>query len=190
MKEVTRMQSRLRDKGIRENDLKFGLTDSKGGLQSRGVFETIGLLSDRANGIAVLMFRWRQCEHPYSPCWVRKVLTVFFRRNRRSIVKFDGPRKYVQLHRASRKAKSYVMYFSCRHRISSKSGNAREAGYLHRVSGPHTVSTFLLCLGELSPRNTLIRSIILPVEPTGSSCSPAPRVHFPRILLWVAERTR
>lgn len=63
MKEVKRLKNRLREKLIRKQDVVFEMAESKGGLQSRSVFEDIDVLSEAANNIAALMLNWRQCTH-------------------------------------------------------------------------------------------------------------------------------
>jgi hypothetical protein len=61
MKEVRRLDTRIREKRITEYETMFTASPSRGGLESRSTFEDIDLLSQKANQIAGLMFKWRKC---------------------------------------------------------------------------------------------------------------------------------
>lgn len=68
MKEVRRLDTRLREKRITEDETMLATSTIKGGLQSRGAFEDIDLLSQKANQIAELMLKWRKCMFRVSSC--------------------------------------------------------------------------------------------------------------------------
>jgi len=49
----------------------FEMSASRGGLQSRSAFEDIASLSQKANEIAVLMWKWRKCECGIISCQIQ-----------------------------------------------------------------------------------------------------------------------
>lgn len=62
MKEIRKLDVRVKEKRLKDQDLLFAMSDSNGGLQSHRTFELIALLSKKANEIATLMQKWRNSE--------------------------------------------------------------------------------------------------------------------------------